>query len=164
MGAHFPAAHFVNVIAPSVNDLPSHGSIPGRRGRGRGPHRVLPSVHPRCAFVPRVKAQRAGLSCKTPPPLPPPTLVRGTSPQKTFPSPTWRGRNSQGRIRLQTLTPQARPPSVWSRDLCAAPSSSREQRAWKRCAMEAHRGGISPEIRPRRDDISYRGLRATSLF
>lgn len=57
MSAHFPAAHFVDVISPPV-----HYSAPGL---SRSPQSLLHFGHP-VVFLRRAKADRAGLSLKRP--------------------------------------------------------------------------------------------------
>lgn len=128
MRAHFPAAHFVDVISSSVNHSPLQPAAPGRHS---GAHRILRSGHPGVCFVPRVK-RTARLDLPVNAPLIGVFLLSGTSPPNfSLAEPHGGGKkkkSTQGRVRLQTLCHKPGPLLFclvrWTGELSAAPSRS----------------------------------------
>lgn len=120
MRAHLPAAHLMDVISSSVDEL--QPAAPGRPG---GPHRFLHLSHRRFGvYARRVKgAERAGLSRKRPLPL-------------THSVPALHVFCLQGRVRLQPLCHRPSPLLRivrWS----AAPGCS-ILRVWERDPRNTH--------------------------
>lgn len=124
MRPHFAAGHFMDVISPSIKKSPLQPAVPGRPGSLRC---IVHFGHPGL-FVPRVNAERAGLSRKRPPDSRVSRVCR-TSPQNFAlysMRATWRRKNRvESDCRLFVTSPThsfclARR----SGELPAAPSSS----------------------------------------
>ena len=143
MRAHFPAAHFVDVISSSIiHHFPVWPAAPGRHS---GAHRVLRSGHPAACLVPARKNElRAGPFRKRPP-LIRVFLLSGTSPPNfSLPQPHGGGKKTHRVVSdcRDFVTSPAHFCSVWWDEV-------------ESCAR-LHRALLSPSGVVRNNDLCHR--------